>query len=74
MGRKRMKFKLKPKYWVCQCRNCEIVFNLPRAEHRPLSMEIGKAKCPYCGKVLVRSNRNIHPQIKTITREQAGLM
>ncbi|MBP9751253.1 MAG: hypothetical protein KBD19_00135 [Candidatus Moranbacteria bacterium] len=60
-------------YWLCQCRNCRHTFNVPRARNRPLTMEIGKAKCPDCGGFLVRSNRIPDTPARTITREQARL-
>lgn len=60
-------------YWLCQCRGCKSIFNVPRANNRSLTMEIGKAKCPDCGEFLVRSNRIQDIPIRTITREQACL-
>jgi rRNA maturation endonuclease Nob1 len=62
------------RYWLCQCRSCKSIFNVPQVRNRPLTMEIGKAKCPDCGSFLVRSNRVHGIPIRTITREQAKLV
>ncbi len=72
---RRRKNSPEPRCWIVRCWKCEIIFNLPKSESyvRTLSSDIGKAKCPHCGNVLRRTNRNADLPIRTITREQANL-
>jgi hypothetical protein len=57
------------RYWLCQCRSCRSIFNVPQVRNRPLTMEIGRRNARIAASFLVRSNRvhgipikNHHPR------------
>ena len=61
------------KYWLCRCNSCAVVYGLIRSGVRSLQEDIGKAKCPECGTLLVRSKRTKDTPVCFITRKDARL-
>ena len=60
-------------YWFCRCSSCRSVYRLPKSGVKPLRADIGKAKCPECGGMLVRTQCGDDTPIRTITRGEARL-
>lgn len=60
-------------HWLCRCHSCRSIYRLPKSGVKPLREDIGKAKCPACGGILVRTQRGNASPIRTITRGEARL-
>ncbi len=61
------------RYWLCRCDTCTVVYGLLRSGSRRLREDIGKAKCPACGTLLVRTQRIKGAPVCFITRKDARL-
>lgn len=60
-------------YWLCRCKTCHITYGLPKSKTRQLQDDIGKARCPECGKLLFRTKRDRNKPTRIITRKAARL-